>query len=120
MFWKVIGILVPVFLAVFVLVIGIHNPQHTTPPRLLPLSPEYLENKQKLALFTYHWIPSRETETQIKPPKAVIFFIHDFGGHSRRYKEFGHFLSSKGYYVHSLDLQGHGKSGWTLFPVFFL
>jgi len=47
---------------------------------------------------------------QVDQPIAVIFIIHGFGEHIRRYDQLAQLCNDQNYSVFSMDLTGHGRS----------
>lgn len=54
-------------------------------------------------IYTRHWLPEGEARDH-------VVIVHGFGEHIARYDHVAAFLVARGYAVHGLDHQGHGRS----------
>jgi alpha-beta hydrolase superfamily lysophospholipase len=63
---------------------------------------KYFRTDDGLNLYYQHWIPD--------DPKALLVFVHDFGGHIDRHGAFIRYFVQRQYAVALYDQRGHGKS----------
>ena len=61
------------------------------------------KNKDGFNIFTRSWKPEAK-------PRGIVVIVHGFNSHSGYYKWVAEQLTSNGFLVHALDLQGRGKS----------
>jgi len=66
---------------------------------------EFFSNAQGLWIFTRRWLVPEGTDV-----KGIVLLVHGFGEHSGRYDLVGKTLAARGFAVHTLDHQGHGRS----------
>ncbi|MBN2891834.1 MAG: lysophospholipase [Bacteroidales bacterium] len=72
-----------------------------------------LKGKNDVEIFVRKWLPEKEEI------KGVLQISHGMAEHSNRYREFGEYMTSKGYVVYANDHRGHGQTAKTVEKVGF-
>lgn len=67
------------------------------------LEPDAPGGRQTVRLFRRSWAPAA-------PPRGTVLLVHGLGEHSGRYEHVARRLTERGFSVHAVDHEGHGRS----------